>query len=217
MLEYLPEVDVLVELLDLSGAGGRDGLLKRVGERPRGCSAAGLVAVVLAGTAVARRVRASSGFAGAAASRGRVGWSDDLPVGASGFVEAVELPVGDPDDPGVQVVERREVFLAEHRTPHRPERVEHGRLDDPIVRAGLQVDGRAAGEVARQRLPRNCRGHHLLGERGQDHVGDSHLQRATDEPATQRVGRELADAVGFHARLFEQPTVDGELPVGRVA
>jgi len=39
VLEYLPEVDVLVELLDLSGAGGRDRLLERVGERPRGCSA----------------------------------------------------------------------------------------------------------------------------------------------------------------------------------
>ncbi len=37
-----------------------------------------------------------------------------------------------------------------------------------------------------------------------------------DEPAAQRVGREVADAVGFHPRLFEQPPVDGELPVGRV-
>jgi hypothetical protein len=43
------------------------------------------------------------------------------------------------------------------------------------VRAGQQVDGRAAGEVARQRLARNCRGHHLLGEGGQNHVGDSRL------------------------------------------
>ena len=82
--------------------------------------------------------------------------------------------------------------------------------------AGLQVDGRAGGEVARQRLARNRRGHHLLGERGQDHVDDSRLQRAADEPAAQRVGRELADAVGFHPRLFEQPPVDRELPVGRV-
>jgi hypothetical protein len=83
--------------------------------------------------------------------------------------------------------------------------------------AGLQVDGRTGGEVTRQRLARNRPGHHLLGERGQDHVDDRGLQRTTDEPPAQRVGRELADAVGFHPRLFEQPTVDRELPTGRVA
>jgi hypothetical protein len=32
VLEYLPEVDVLVELFELAGAGGRDRLLERVGE-----------------------------------------------------------------------------------------------------------------------------------------------------------------------------------------
>ena len=148
MLEDLPEVDVLVELLDLSGAGGRDRLLERVGERPRGCSGAGLVAVVLAGMPRTRRVRASSGFAGAAGSRGRVGCSDDLPVGAGGFVEAVG-PVG------IQTtLAYRSSSAARSSSPstarqHRPERVEHGRLDDPVVGAGLQVDGRAAGEVAR--------------------------------------------------------------------
>ncbi len=98
-----------------------------------------------------------------------------------------------------------------------PERVERGRLDDPVVGAGLQVDGRAGGEVARQRLARNGRElEHLLGEGGQDHVRDSRLQRPADEPAAQRVGRELADAVGLHPRLFEQPPVDRELPVGGV-
>lgn len=42
------------------------------------------------------------------------------------------------------------------------------------------------------------------------------LQRVADEPAARAVGWELADAVGLHARLFEQPPVDGELPVVRV-
>ncbi len=56
----------------------------------------------------------------------------------------------------------------------------------------------------------------LFGERGQDHVDDGSLQSAADEPAAERVGRELADAVGLHPRLLEQPPVDRELPVGGV-
>jgi len=42
------------------------------------------------------------------------------------------------------------------------------------------------------------------------------LERAPDESAAQRAGREVADAVGFHPRLLEQPPVDRELPVGRL-
>ena len=56
----------------------------------------------------------------------------------------------------------------------------------------------------------------LAGERGQDHVDHGGFERAADEPAADGAGRVLADAVGFHARLFEQPAVDRELPVGRV-
>ena len=48
-LEHLPEVDVLVELLELAGAGGRDRLLERVGERPRSRPVAGVGAVTFAG------------------------------------------------------------------------------------------------------------------------------------------------------------------------
>jgi hypothetical protein len=84
------------------------------------------------------------------------------------------------------------------------------------VRAGLEVDARTGGEVTRHLLARNRPGHHLLGEGGQDHVGDSRLERAADEPAAQRVGRELTDAVGLHPWLLEQPPVDGKLPVLRV-
>ena len=82
--------------------------------------------------------------------------------------------------------------------------------------AGLQVDGRARGEVARQRPTGGRELEHLSGEGGEDHVRDRRLQRAADEPAAQRVGRELAHAVRLHPRLLEQPPVDRELPVGGV-
>ena len=110
----------------------------------------------------------------------------------------------------------REVLVAEHRRHTLAQPVQDGRVDDAVVGARLQVDGRAPGHVARQRLAGGRELEQLPGERGQDHVDDRRLQRAADEPAAQRVGRELADAVGFHARLLEQPPVDRELPVGRV-
>jgi hypothetical protein len=37
-----------------------------------------------------------------------------------------------------------------------------------------------------------------------------------DEPSAERAVGVLADAVGFHARLLEQPPVDGELALDRV-
>ena len=77
--------------------------------------------------------------------------------------------------------------------------------------ARLQVHGGAPGHVARERPAGHRRGEELVGERGQDHVGDRRLERVADEPSAQRAGRVLADAVGFHARLLEQPPVDGEL------
>ena len=107
-------------------------------------------------------------------------------------------------------------MFAEHRTPQLAQPVQVGGVDDPVVGAGLQVDGRARGEVARQRLTSGRELEHLSGEGGEDHVGDRRLQRAADEPAAQRVGRELAHAVGLHPRLFEQPPVDRELPVGGI-
>ncbi len=148
--------------------------------------------------------------------RWRVGRSDDLAVLAGCLVEAVELAVGDPHDPGVQLVERAEVVIAEHRPPQLAEAGQVGRVDDPVVGAGLQVDGRARGEIACQRLAAGRELEHLLGEGGEDHVRDRRLQRPADEPAAQRVGRELAHAVGLHPRLLEQPPVDRELPVGGI-
>ncbi len=170
-------------------------------------------AVSFAGVGLSPAFTGSCGLAGRAGARLRVGLANDSPVLAGGFVEAVELAVADPDHLGVEVVERLQVFPAEHGPPHEAERVERCRLEDPVVGAGLQVDGRAAGEVARQRLARNCRGHHLRGERGQDHVGHGCLQRAADEPAAQGLRREVAHAVRLHPRLLEQPPVDGELPI----
>jgi hypothetical protein len=84
------------------------------------------------------------------------------------------------------------------------------------VGAGLEVDGAAGGEVAARRGARSESGEHLLGEGGQDHVDDGGLQRPPDEPATYRAGWKVANPVGLHPRLLEQPAVDRELPVGRV-
>ena len=107
-------------------------------------------------------------------------------------------------------------MFAEHRTPQLAQPGQVCQVDDPVLGAGLQVDGRARGEVARQRLTGGRELEHLSGECGEDHVGDRRLQRAADEPAAQRVGRELAHAVGLHPRLLEQPPVDRQLPVVRV-
>jgi hypothetical protein len=84
------------------------------------------------------------------------------------------------------------------------------------VGARLQVHARAAGHVAGQRAAGGGRSEQLAGERGQDHVDHGGFERAADEPAADGAGRVLADPVGFHARLFEQPAVDRKLPVRRV-
>ena len=107
-------------------------------------------------------------------------------------------------------------MLAEHRAPQLAQPVQVARIDDPVLGAGAQVDARARGEVACQRLTGGRERAHLSGERRQDHVRDRRLQRTADEPTAQRAGRELADAVRLHPRLFEQPPVDRELPVRRV-
>ena len=154
----------------------------------------------------------------AASSRvGRfVGLADDSPVLAGRVVEPLELAVGDPHDPGVQVVERSQVVVAEHGSPQLAKPVEVGGVDDPVVGAGVQIDGRAGGEIPGERLTGGGQVDHLLDERGQDHVDDGGLQSAADEPAARALGWELAHAVGLHPRLLEQPPVAGELPVDRV-
>ena len=91
--------------------------------------------------------------------------------------------------------------------------VQDGRVDDAVVGARLQIHGGAPGHVARERPAGHRRGEELARERGQDHVDDGRLERVADEPSAQRAGRVLADAVGFHARLLEQPPVDRELPL----
>ena len=207
----LVEVDVLVELLDLRRASARDRLLDRVGERPSARPNVG-AALAPAGVAIAGGSASPSTFAGCpvaiAGVRWRVGRSDDLAVLAGCLVEAVELSVGDPHDPGVQLVERAEVVITEHRPPQLTEAEQIGRVDDPVVGAGLQVDGRPCGEIACQRPAAGRELEHLLGEGREDHVRNGRLQRAADEPPAERVGRELAHAMGLHPRLLEQPPVD---------
>ena len=79
--------------------------------------------------------------------------------------------------------------------------------------ASLQVHGRAAGHVARQCPAGRRRGEELAGEHGEDHVGDRRSERVAHEPPAERGGRVLADAVGFHARLLEQPSVGRQLAI----
>ena len=125
----LVEVDVLVELFQPSGPGVRDRLLERVGERARVGSTLGASPVALA------RGRPSPAFTATARARWRFGFADDSPILARRVVEPFELAVGDPQEPGVEVVERLEVGLAEDRAPDRLQRGERLRVDDPVVGA----------------------------------------------------------------------------------
>jgi len=84
------------------------------------------------------------------------------------------------------------------------------------VGARLQVHGCAPGQVAGHRPAGDRRGEQLGGEGGQDHVRHGRLQCPAEEPAAERCRQVLADPVGLHAGLFEQPSVDRELPVGGV-
>jgi transposase-like protein len=117
----------------------------------------------------------------------------------------------------VEVLERLQVGVAERLAPHRRERSEQAGVDDPVVRARLQVDARASGHVARQRPPGEARLGELFGEARQHHVDDGGFERAAHEASAHALGGEFARAVGLHARLFEEPPVDGELPLLRVA
>ena len=145
-----------------------------------------------------------------------VGRADDRAVLARCAVKRFELAVGDPDEPGEELVQPVEIPVAEDLPPDVAQAVEDGRVDDAVVGACLQVHGRAAGRVARQRPAGDRFGDELFGEGGEDHVGDGHLERVADEPSGQGAGRVLAHAVGFHARLLDQPPVDSELPLGWV-
>jgi hypothetical protein len=104
VVEHLPNVDILVELFQLAGAGGRDRLLERVGERPRGCSAARVGAVAFAGIGLSPAFTGSSGLAIPASVRWGVGLADGSPVLAGRLVEPFEVAVGYPHELCVQVV-----------------------------------------------------------------------------------------------------------------
>ena len=214
VFEHLLQVDVRVKLLELPLGRPLERLLERLAERPRRRRAFAGAAVLARGAGaivhvLAVPVRLAVGWR-------RVGGSDDRAVLAGGAVERVQVAVVDPDDPGKQLVERGEVSVAEHLAPRGSDGVERRWCEDAVVGAGLQVHARAAGDVAGQRPAGGGCGEQLGGERGQDHVDHGCFERAADEPAADRGGRVLADPVGFHARLFEQPPVDRQLPVGRV-
>ena len=53
-------------------------------------------------------------------------------------------------------------------------------------------------------------------KRGDDAVEHGRLKREAHEPPAAAVGRELAAAVGLHARLLEQRAVGGVLALGDV-
>jgi len=216
VLEHLPKVEILVQLFQLAGAGRRDRLLERVGERPRLHLIARVRAITFAAIGLSPAFTGSSGLASSAVARWGVRLADDSPVLAGRLVEPFELAVSDPHEPAVQVVERAEVVLAQHHPPQLAQPVQIGGVDDPVVGASVQVDGGACCEIACQWLTSGRELEHLFGEGGEDHVSDRRLQRAADEPPAQRVGREFADAVRLHPRLFEQPPVHRELPVGGI-
>ena len=212
----LPEIDV--ELLELSVARGGDRLLERVGERARRAATGSLASVGHVGPASTTLVMGGPGrVAGSASGRRRLlGLADDPPIGAGGGVEPVKVAVRAPDDARVQIVERRKVLSPEHPVPHSVHRFEDGWVEDAVVGARLEVHSAAGCKVAARRDACCHARDHLFRERGQDHVDDCSLQRSPDEPAAQRVGREVADPVRFHPRLLEQSPVHRELPVARV-
>jgi hypothetical protein len=202
LLDQLLQVGLFVQLLELPFAGPPERLLERVSQRPR--------------RRRTMRVAAAAGVgvpAGAWRALWRVGRSDDRPVLLCGVVERLELPVRYPDQPCEQAVERAQVLRAEHLPPHLAQPAEVGGVDDPVVAAGLQVDGGAAGHVAAHRPAGNRRRCHLLAEGGDDHVDHGGLQRARHEPPADARERVLADAVGLHPGLLEQPPVVGQLPL----
>jgi hypothetical protein len=103
-------------------------------------------AVTFVGIGVPPAFTGSSRVASPAGARWRVGLADDSPVLAGRLVEPLELAVGDPDDPRVQLVERAEVVITEDRPPQLAQPAQVGGVDDPVLGAGLQVDGHPSGE-----------------------------------------------------------------------
>jgi hypothetical protein len=84
----------------------------------------GATVVVAALRAWVFRTAARAGVCGvvranAAASGRRVGRADDVAVAARPLRQWLVLAVGNPYEPGVEVVERRAVVAAEHRAPDR--------------------------------------------------------------------------------------------------
>jgi hypothetical protein len=217
LAEQPAEVEILVELLELVSARPFERVLEHVGQRAevrRRRLGVACLRVAGSGGLLSRAGRAVAvTFTGGR----RVGRADDLAIGARGVVERVELAVGDPHEPGVEVIERPQVGSAQCLTPHSRDRSEHARLDDPVVRARLQVDARAPRHVARQRLADERGAGDLFGEARQHHVDDGGLERAAHEAAADAGGGELAHAVGLHPWLLQKPPVDRELPLGRVA
>ena len=153
VVEHLLEVDVLVELLELAGAGGRDRLLERVGERPRAGPVAGgrgrrlrrgrplprLHRILRARQPRRRSVagRARRRFAGTRGPRRRA-------------ARARRRGSTRPWRTGRRARGGRARRAPRATARRSPVRV--AGVDDPVVGARSQVDGRARGEVARQRL-----------------------------------------------------------------
>ena len=126
------QVEVGVELLELSLARVLERLLERVAQGARG----GLIA------ARAGAMTAACRFVGVF-GRGWVGRSDDRAVLACGAVKRFELAVRDPDELREQLIQRVEIPVAEDLPPHIAKPVQDGRVDDAVVGARLQIDGRA--------------------------------------------------------------------------
>ena len=192
-------------------AAGRAGV--RPGDRVEQLLEIGLLVELLelggARLARARRASASSGSpSGLAVGGCGVGFADDLAVLACRRGERGDVAVGDPDHARVEVVERAQVGLAEDLRPGLGQAGEGAGVDDRVVRARLQVDAGARGRVARD-------GASAARARGMSaSVTAAASARAMKRPRT-LVGRVVADAVGLHPRLLEQPPVGRELRVAR--
>jgi len=130
--------------------------------------------------------------------------------------ERLDLAVRDPDHARVEGVRRAHVGGSEDLPPDDVEHRQRGRVDNAIVGAGLQVGHRAPAHVACHRPPGERGVRDLAGEHGYDHVGDRGRQCGTHEAPASAVGRELAAAVGLHARLLQQRAVERELKLDRI-
>ena len=170
--EHLLEVDVLRRAAR-AGRRGRSRSPARARRRatPRSGSAVAVGAVTCAGIAL------SPAFAGPARlARRRSGWAarSGSPTirrySRAASSSRSSSPSGIHTTLAYRSSSASEVVVAEHRSPQLAKPVEVGGVDDPVVGAGLQVDGRAGGEVPGQRPTGGGQVDHLLDERGQDHV-----------------------------------------------